>query len=231
MRLLLAEDDNLLGEGIVTALRRAGYSVDWFRDGAAVGPAVQNENFDLIVLDLGLPRINGLDVLRDLRKRGDTTPVLILTARDEVGDRVIGLDAGADDYLGKPFSLEELLARLRALQRRRGGRADNQIVHGALRLDPVSHRVEYSGVPVLLPRREFALLQALLESKGNVLSREQLEQTLYSWTEEVGSNTIEVHVHHLRKKLGNDLIRTIRGVGYTIDPEPPQAGVLADSTE
>ncbi|MFZ5841661.1 MAG: response regulator [Pseudomonadota bacterium] len=220
MRLLLAEDDPLLGDGIVTALRRAGYSVDWFRDGAAVGPAMQSEHFDLVILDLGLPRLDGLEVLRQLRKRGDTTPVLILTARDEISDRVTGLDAGADDYLGKPFSLEELLARLRALQRRRGGRAENLIEHGALSVDPSGHRVSIDGEPVTLPRREFALLLALLENRGSILSREQLEQTLYSWAEEVGSNTIEVHVHHLRKKLGNDLIRTVRGIGYTIDQLP-----------
>ena len=217
MRLLLAEDDQLLGEGIVTALRRAGYSVDWFRDGATVGPAMQSEHFDLVILDLGLPKLDGLDVLRQMRKRGDATPVLILTARDEISDRVIGLDAGADDYLGKPFSLEELLARLRALQRRRGGRAENLIEHGELSVDPSGHRVSIQGEPVTLPRREFALLLALLENRGTILTREQLEQTLYSWAEEVGSNTIEVHVHHLRKKLGNDLIRTVRGIGYTID--------------
>ncbi|NQD37680.1 response regulator [Permianibacter sp. IMCC34836] len=217
MRLLLAEDDSLLGEGIVTALRRAGYSVDWFRDGSTVGPALQNEHFDLVVLDLGLPKMDGMDVLRQIRKRGDLTPVLILTARDDLDDRVAGLDAGADDYLGKPFSVDELLARLRALQRRRGGRADNLLQHGDLTVDPASHRVELAGTPIVLPRREFALLHALLEHRGNVLSREQLEQTLYSWEDEVGSNTIEVHVHHLRKKLGNDLIRTVRGIGYTID--------------
>lgn len=219
MRLLLAEDDSLLGEGIVTALRRAGYSVDWFRDGATVGPALQNEHFDLVVLDLGLPKMDGLDVLRQIRKRGDATPVLVLTARDDVEDRVAGLDAGADDYLGKPFSTDELLARLRALQRRRGGRANNVLQHGNLTVDLASHRVEMSGEPIMLPRREFALLQALLEHRGNILSREQLEQTLYSWEDEVGSNTIEVHVHHLRKKLGNEVIRTVRGIGYTIDTD------------
>lgn len=219
MRLLLAEDDHLLGEGIVTALRRAGYSVDWFRDGATVAPALQSEHFDLVVLDLGLPKMDGLDVLRQIRRRGDATPVLVLTARDEVDDRVAGLDAGADDYLGKPFSLDELLARLRALQRRRSGRADNSLVYGPLWVDPASHRVELHGTPITLPRREFAVLQALLENKGSILSREQLEQTLYSWSEEVGSNTIEVHVHHLRKKIGNDIIRTVRGIGYTVDAE------------
>ena len=219
MRLLLAEDDQLLGDGIVTALRRAGYSVDWFRDGVSAELALQNEQFDLVILDLGLPKRDGLDVLRNTRKRGESAPVLILTARDDVQDRVAGLDAGADDYLGKPFSVDELLARLRVLQRRRSGRVDNSIQHGTLRLDLNSHRVELAGTPVVLPRREFALLQALLENKGNVLSREQLEQTLYSWAEEVGSNTIEVHVHHLRKKFGNDLIRTVRGIGYTIDPD------------
>ena len=217
MRLLLVEDDSLLGDGIRAGLLQDGYSVDWLSDGEAADAALRSEHFDLMVLDLGLPKRTGLEVLKALRGRGDTLPVLILTARDTVADRVAGLDAGADDYLIKPFALDELSARLRALLRRQGGRAINTIDHGALSLDPVGHAVTLSGKPVELSPREFALLQLLLENRGKVQSKPRLEESLYAWGEEVESNAIEVYIHHLRKKLGTELIRTIRGVGYVID--------------
>ncbi len=217
MRLLLVEDDSLLGDGIRAGLTQDGYSVDWLSDGEAADAALRSEHFDLMVLDLGLPKRSGLEVLKALRGRGDTLPVLILTARDTVTDRVTGLDAGADDYLIKPFALDELSARLRALLRRHGGRAVNTIDHGALSLDPAAHIVTLNGGAVELSPREFALLQLLLENRGKVQSKPRLEESLYAWGEEVESNAIEVYIHHLRKKLGAELIRTIRGVGYVID--------------
>ncbi len=217
MRLLLAEDDPLLGDGIVTALQREQYSVDWFKDGVSALHAATNETFDLIILDLGLPRMDGFQFLRALRERKLNAPVLVLTARDDVDDRVNTLDLGADDYLVKPFALKELLARLRALHRRHHGQANNVISRGSLVLNIQSHNVELDGTLINLPRREFALLQRLMENQGSILSREQLEQSLYAWDDEIGSNTIEVHIHYLRKKLGNDVIRTVRGMGYTID--------------
>jgi two-component system response regulator QseB len=217
MRILLVEDDTLLGDGIVTALRREQYSVDWFKDGVSALHAATSEHIDLIILDLGLPRMDGIEVLKQLRDKKVLTPVLILTARDEIEDRINGLDTGADDYLVKPFALQELLARIRALHRRHIGQTHNVIEHQKLHIDTQAHSVSVDGQPVNLPRREFALLRQLIENRGTVLSREQLEQSLYAWSDEVGSNTIEVHIHHLRKKLGNDLIRTVRGTGYTID--------------
>ncbi len=220
MRLLLVEDDVLLGDGIRTGLRLEGYTVDWVQDGDAADRALRDAEFELAVLDLGLPRKSGLEVLRALRARGDDLPVLVLTARDTVGDRVAGLDSGADDYLVKPFDPDELGARLRALSRRRHGRASPQLVHGALALDPAAHTVSLAGTPVELAPREFALLHALLENRGRVLSRERLEETLYGWDGEVESNAIEVHVHYLRRKLGAELVRTVRGVGYTVPREP-----------
>jgi len=216
MRLLLVEDDALLGDGISASLRQEGYAVDWVRDGEAAVQACGTDQFDLIVLDLGLPRLPGLDVLRRLRQRGDTTPVLILTAYDAVADRVQGLDAGADDYLVKPFDIDELAARLRALARRRSGRATLAIEHGDLVLDPAAHTLTLHGEPVELPAREFALLHLLLLHAGEALSRSRLEEALYGWDMEVESNTLEVYIHHLRKKLGADLIRTVRGVGYMV---------------
>jgi len=216
MRLLLVEDDTLLGDGVRAGLIQEGFTVDWVQDGAAAQLALQTEPYALMVLDLGLPKLAGLDLLKRLRQSGSTIPVLILTARDTVADRVKGLDSGADDYLIKPFDLDELAARIRALLRRKTGRATLEIRHGAIVLDPAAHTVTVSGTPVELPPREFAVLQALLESAGRVLSREQLEQQLYGWNDEVESNAVEVHIHHLRKKLGTDLIRTVRGVGYTI---------------
>lgn len=219
MRLLLVEDDELLGDGIQAGLTQDGYTVDWVQDGRTALDVLRREEFALVVLDIGLPYRSGLDVLRCLRKVGSTVPLLLLTARDALEDRVEGLDAGADDYLIKPFDLPELLARLRALRRRRAGRPSNTIVHGELVLDPTTHGVSLHGEPVLLSRREFALLTALLENRGRVLSKERLEDSLYGWEGEVESNALEVHVHHLRRKLGNELIRTVRGVGYTIlDP-------------
>jgi two-component system OmpR family response regulator/two-component system response regulator QseB len=220
MRILLVEDDKLLGDGIRAGLAQADYAVDWVQDGMLGDTALQTETYAAVVLDLGLPRLSGLELLRRLRGRGDTTPVLILTARDAVEDRVKGLDSGADDYLVKPFDLDELAARLRALIRRgQGGAAPVLRLHDVL-LDPAEHRVEYHGRPVDLTARQFALLHELMLNAGRVLSREQLEQRLYAWGEEVESNAIEVHVHHLRRKLAPGLVRTVRGVGYLM---PKQA--------
>lgn len=217
MRILLAEDDPLLGDGIRAGLGLEGDTVDWVTDGVAADQALATDEFDLLVLDLGLPRRDGMEVLRGLRRRGDMTPVLILTARDKVADRVAGLDAGADDYLSKPFDLDELLARVRALTRRHTGRAQPVLEHGELRLDPATHQVSLGGDAVELAPREYALLRLLLEQRGKVLSRTRLVEALYGWDGELESNAIEVHVHHLRRKLGNELIRTVRGIGYGID--------------
>ena len=216
MRLLLVEDDPLLGDGIRAGLRQEGFAVDWVEDGEAGLQALESDEFELLVLDLGLPRLPGLAVLEQLRRRGDDTPVLILTARDAVADRVAGLDAGADDYLVKPFDLDELAARLRALLRRRGGRARPLIEHGDLTLDPAAHTLTRDGTPVELSPREFALLRLMLEHPGQVLTRARLEEALYGWEMEVESNTLEVYIHHLRKKLGGERIRTVRGVGYLV---------------
>jgi len=191
--------------------------VDWMRDGESADAALRTEDYELMVLDLGLPRRSGLEVLKSLRERGSDLPVLILTARDTVADRVAGLDAGADDYLVKPFDLDELQARIRALIRRRHGRSNPVIRHGSLMLDPAAHTVIQDDRPVKLSQREFAILQLLLENCGHVLSKTQLEEGLYAWGEEVESNAVEVYIHHLRKKLGAELIRTLRGVGYVID--------------
>lgn len=221
MRILLVEDDNSLGDGIRAGLRQAGYTVDWCRDGRAAQLALDAEPYALMVLDIGLPQLSGLDLLKWLRRKGGEVPVLILTARDTVADRVKGLDSGADDYLVKPFDLEELAARIRALLRRNGGRAVPVICHGNLTLDPAAHAVTLDGRPADLSPREFAILQALLENAGHVLSRERLEQSLYGWDEEVESNAVEVHIHHLRRKLDAGLIRTVRGVGYVIEKCKP----------
>lgn len=216
MRILLAEDDPELGDGLTVGLRLSGFAVDWIRDGNAADQALQAESFDLLVLDLGLPRLSGMEVLKRARSRGQTVPILILTARDALGDKVAGLDAGADDYLVKPIDLDELTARIRALTRRSAGRAAPLLTHGEVVLDPAAHSVTLAGQPVELSSREFSLLQMLLESAGRVLTRSQLEQSMYGWRDEPDSNALEVHIHHLRKKLGSDLIRTLRGVGYTI---------------
>lgn len=219
MRILIVEDDPLLGDGIQAGLRQAGFSSDWVRDGVAADTALAAERFAAVVLDLGLPRLSGLELLRRLRAAGNAVPVLILTARDAVADRVAGLDAGGDDYVVKPFDLDELAARLRALVRRAHGQAAATLRVGELELDPAAHAARFEGRPVELSAREFAVLQALTLNAGRVLSREQLEQALYGWGEEVESNAIEVHIHHLRRKLRPELIRTVRGVGYTL-PRP-----------
>ncbi|MEN3372078.1 response regulator [Dechloromonas sp. ZS-1] len=216
MRILLVEDDPQLGDGLSVGLRQAGFAVDWLQDGRAADHALQSESFDLVVLDLGLPGIDGMQVLQAARQRGLRAPVLVLTARDATGDKIAGLDAGADDYLVKPVDLDELAARLRALLRRSAGRAAPVLQRGDLQLDPAARSVSLAGQPIDLPAREFTLLQLLLENAGRVLSRSQIEQSLYGWREEPDSNALEVHIHHLRKKLGSELIRTLRGVGYTI---------------
>jgi two-component system OmpR family response regulator/two-component system response regulator QseB len=223
MRILIVEDDPLLGDGIQAGLRQAGFSADWVRDGVAAGAALAAEHFAAVVLDLGLPRLSGLELLRRLRAAGNAVPVLILTARDAVADRVAGLDAGGDDYMVKPFDLDELAARLRARVRRAHGQAAATLRVGELELDPAAHAARFEGRAVDLSAREFAVLQALTLSAGRVLTREQLEQALYGWGEEVESNAIEVHIHHLRRKLRADLIRTVRGVGYTL-ARPGAAG-------
>jgi two-component system response regulator QseB len=216
MRILLVEDDPELGDGLAIGLRQAGFAVDWLRDGHAADLALRDESFDLVVLDLGLPRLSGMEVLKRARDRGQSLPILILTARDATGDKVSGLDAGADDYLVKPIDLDELSARIRALTRRSAGRAAPLLVHGELAIDLAAHRVTLAGQAVELSGREFSLLHMLLENAGRVLTRSQLEQSLYGWHDEPDSNALEVHIHHLRKKLGSELIRTLRGVGYTI---------------
>jgi two-component system response regulator QseB len=216
MRLLLVEDDAMIGASVQNGLRQDGYSVDWVRDGAAAELAVANGVYEMILLDLGLPKKSGLELLAGLRRKALATPVLVITARDSVADRVKGLDAGADDYLVKPFDLDELSARVRALLRRNAGRASPLIEQGALTLNPATHEVRLNGAPVNLSAREFALLRALLEQPGVPLSRAQLEDKLYGWDEEVESNTVEVHIHSLRRKLGAQWIRNVRGVGYLI---------------
>jgi len=216
MRLLLVEDDAMIGEAVRAGLRQEGFTVDWVRAAEAGDAALKAEAYALLLLDLGLPRKSGLDWLGELRRRGERLPVLILTARDAVADRVSGLDSGADDYLVKPFDLDELSARVRALLRRQAGRAEPTLRHAELTLNPATHEATYKGEPIALSAREFALLAALLERPGAILSRAQLEQRLYGWGEEVESNAVEVHIHNLRKKLGHDTIRTVRGVGYRI---------------
>jgi two-component system response regulator QseB len=216
MRVLLVEDDRMIADGVQTAMRQDGYSVDWVGDGAAASDALRAASFDLVLLDLGLPKRDGLAVLRELRARRDRTPVIILTARDEVRDRVAALDAGADDYLVKPFDLDELGARARSVLRRASGRGEPYLEHNGIRLDPATKRVTQNDVPVQLSAREFAVLEALLQRPGAVLSRAQLEDRLYGWDDAIESNAIEVYVHALRRKLGADAIRTLRGVGYFV---------------
>jgi len=208
----------MIGEAIRAGLKRDGFAVDWVHDAAAATRVLGTEPFELMLLDLGLPGGDGLSVLRALRARGESLPVLIITARDAVSDRVAGLDAGADDYLIKPFDLDELAARLRALLRRKAGRTAPAIEHEGVVLDPAAHRVTRNGTEVTLSPREFALLQLLLERPGTILSRAQLEERLYGWGEEVESNAVEVHIHGLRRKLGAQFILTVRGVGYRVRP-------------
>ncbi|MEO8410135.1 MAG: response regulator [Propionivibrio sp.] len=220
MRLLLVEDDPMIGASVQNGLRQETHSVDWVRDAATAELALANGVYELMLLDLGLPGKSGLDLLMRLRKQGSALPVLVITARDSVADRVRGLDAGADDYLVKPFDLDELSARIRALIRRQSGRASPLIEHGALTLNPAMHQVTLAGQAVNLSAREFSLLHALLEQPGVPLSRAQLEDRIYGWEEEVESNTVEVYIHSLRRKLGAEWIRNVRGVGYRV-PERP----------
>lgn len=217
MRILVVEDDHLLGDGITRALTRAGDTADWLTNAEDAWHSLQLEHFDCLILDLGLPGMDGLSLLRQLRKAGSTLPVLILTARDAIEDRISGLDAGADDYLLKPFDLAELRARLRAISRRYKGYSDTHLQLGDIEIDTQSQGVSYQGQPVTLSRREYGLLLTLAENAGKVLSRSRLEESLYGWGNEVESNSLEVHIHHLRKKLDTSVIRTVRGVGYMMD--------------
>lgn len=219
MRILLAEDDPQLGDGLMVGLRQAGYAVDWVKDGVAADLALKNETYELLILDLGLPRLEGIPVLARLRERGQTLPVLILTARDSTDDKIAGLDCGADDYLVKPIDLDELAARVRALVRRSGGRATPQLSVGDLVLDPAAHQITQGGKTVELSALEFSLLHSLMQNAGRVMTRAQLEASLYGWHDEPDSNALEVHIHFLRKKLGSERIKTLRGIGYTM-PKP-----------
>ena len=219
MRILIVEDDPMIGASIRTGLRQDGYTADWSLDGNSAELAVATNEYDAILLDLGLPGRSGLELLAQWRRKRNAVPILIITARDSVEDRIAGLDGGADDYLVKPFDLNELAARLRALLRRRSGRATPVIEHGPLQLDPATHEVRLNGNEIRLSGREFALLHALLQVPGVPLSRSQLEDRLYGWEEEIGSNAVEVHIHALRRKIGSELIRNVRGVGYMV-PRP-----------
>jgi len=220
MRVLLVEDDPMIGKSVQQGLRQDGCAVDWVRDARAGELALTTAPYELLLLDLGLPGASGLDLLARLRRAGNRVPVLVITARDSVADRIKGLDTGADDYLVKPFDLDELSARMRAVLRRHAGRATPLLVAGDLQLDPATHELTQNGQPVLLSAREFALLHALLERPGTPLSRADLEERLYGWGEEIGSNAVEVHIHSLRRKLGAERIRNIRGVGYLVPPAP-----------
>jgi two-component system response regulator QseB len=213
---VVVADDAMIGRAVVAGLHDGGYTVDWVRDGGEAELALANSVYDLALLDLGLPRRDGLEILKSLRRSGKDLPVVIITARDSVVDRVAGLDNGADDYLVKPFDLDELLARARAVIRRRDGRASPEMSYGALTLDPAKRQVTFRGQRIELSAREFAVLEALMKEPGAVVSREKLEDAVYGWGEEVGSNSIEVHLHHLRRKLRPQLIRNVRGVGYRI---------------
>lgn len=217
MRILLVEDDDMIGESVMAGLETEGHAIDWVRDGNSALLALNTTPYSLVILDLGLPGKDGLQVLKEMRGRRDPTPVLVTTARDTVDDRIKGLDSGADDYLIKPYDLDELSARIRALLRRSAGRADPVIERGKLKISPATREVTYKGEPVILSSKEYALLAALAERKGVVWSRAQLEEKLYNWDNTVGSNAIEVHIHHLRKKLADSAIKTVRGVGYMLE--------------
>jgi two-component system, OmpR family, response regulator QseB len=216
MRLLLVEDDTMIGESVRLGLRQDGFVVDWVQDGKAAELAFANEEYALLLLDLGLPKKSGIDVLKTLRSNRNGIPVLVLTARDAIADRIAGLDFGADDYLVKPFDLDELAARVRALLRRQSGRIETVVRYGDLVLNPATHQVHLGDKEIALSAKEFSVLHALVDRPGAVLSRQQLEQHLYGWNEEIESNAIEVHIHNLRKKLGGDMIRNVRGVGYMV---------------
>lgn len=216
MRLLLVEDDSMIGEAVLDLLRAEQYAVDWVRDGDAADMALRTQAYDLVLLDLGLPQRDGLTVLRDLRARKNRTPVLVATARDAVAQRIEGLDAGADDYVLKPYDLDELLARIRALLRRAAGRAEPVYEHQGVSINPATREVTVRGTPVVLSGREWAVLEPLIARPGMVLSRQQLEDKLYGWGDEVSSNAVEVYIHGLRKKLGADLVLNVRGVGYLV---------------
>mgnify|MGYP005988920217 CR=1 FL=1 len=219
MRILLVEDDHSLGEGMRMALKPEGYVVDWVSDGKQALHALLNETFDLVILDLGLPNLDGISVLKQTRSSFNNVPVIILTARDAIEDRISGLDAGADDYLVKPFDITELKARIRAQLRRHSGRVGSKLSYSGIELDPSAKQVIYQGMPVSLTRREYTLLHEMMNQPGHVFTRDTLQQLLYGWEEDVESNTLEVHVHHLRKKLFPKIVRTVRGIGYVLDKE------------
>jgi two-component system, OmpR family, response regulator QseB len=217
MRVLLVEDDSLLGKAVRTGLEQQGHAVDWIMDGTAAEAAAHTNDYAAVVLDIGLPGQDGMVLLKKLRARGNVVPVVVITARDDIAERIAGLDGGADDFIVKPFDLQELSARLRAVVRRATGRASGDIVHGLLKVDPAARTVILDEKPIALTAREFAILTHLLEHRGKVLSKQQLQESLYSWSDEIESNTVEVHVHHLRRKLGRELIKTMHGMGYMID--------------
>ncbi|MDQ9170765.1 response regulator [Oxalobacteraceae bacterium R-40] len=219
MRLLLIEDDAMIGESVHTSLRRVGYAVDWVRNGELADTVLKTEHFDLVLLDLGLPGKDGIEVLRRLRVRQKTVPVIIITARDSVDDRINGLDAGADDYVVKPFDLDELAARIRSALRRGAGHADPEVEIMGVRLNPARREVTLHGEPILLSAREYAIVEALMLRPGMILSRAQLQDRMYGWGEDVESNTVEVYIHSIRRKLGSDFIQNVRGVGYFV-PKP-----------
>jgi two-component system response regulator QseB len=216
VRLLLVEDDPLLGEGLKMALARDGYTVDWLRNGKQALQALATDEFSVVILDLGLPGLDGIEVLTRTRAKGTTTPILILTARDAIPDRVTGLDQGADDYLIKPFDIEELSARVRSLIRRSQGRSQPLLIHGDVQIDPAAQTLSKAGQTIDLSQKEFIIIRYLMEHKGRPISRSRLEEQLYGWDKEIESNALEVHIHNLRKKLGSDLIKTVRGVGYRL---------------
>jgi two-component system, OmpR family, response regulator QseB len=220
MRVLIVEDDPMIGQALVAGLRECGYATDWVRDGAAAELALDQGVYDLALLDLGLPRKDGLDVLKALRRGSVDVPVLVISARESLSERILGLDAGADDYLTKPFDLDEVLARMRAVLRRHAGRGSPEVSYGALTLDPVQRTVRFRGAEVALSTREFALLEALMKHPGALVPRERLVDALYGWESELESNAIEVHLHHLRRKLCAELILNVRGVGYRLVPVP-----------
>ena len=217
MRVLLVEDDRMIGEAAEQALKDAAYAVDWVRDGVSASDAIETGEYEMVILDLGLPKQDGLTVLERMRSRGDTTAVLIVTARDGLDERIRGLDLGADDYLVKPFAVGELLARMRAVQRRQCGQAISLLTNGILQLDPVTKEASCGELSCRLTAREFALLQALLSRPGALLSRQELETRIYGWNEEVESNAVEFLIHAVRKKLGSDTIRNVRGIGWMVD--------------